>query len=252
MPAINKNIGVEQNEMKFVQDFIKALTEGLARDYDSDDNVSTALDDNKLKKRINNLEVNKQNPYKSDFKNIAENIMFRSAIAAFFTGSDDVNRPGYYNTEYLTNEPNRGEVDATVFKLADADSENITDNILKDLNETELLQLKRFCTFFVKLFSTDGESFLNEDGKTVSQSFPLPGNPIPSSIWDYEVVIDKGQSNGLGRQSITVKKFFSSLLTGNPIQFSGNPNVVYTIEAQENTESSFSFIILSILGTIYF
>lgn len=240
-----EGVNIENYEMKFVNDFIKALTEGLARDYDSDDNTTTALDDSKLKKRLSNLEVNKDNPYKPFFKNIAENVMFRSAIAAFFIGSDDVNRPGYHDTEYLTNEPDRGEVDATVFKLADADSENITDNIIKDLDASELLQLKRFCTFFVKLFSSDGESFLDENGKEVSQSFPSPGSPISDDIWNYQVVIEKGQADGSGRQVITVKNFFASLLTGKPIEFSPNPDVAIDLEAQLSSESPFSYVDLA-------
>lgn len=152
-----KGVGIEDYELAFVNEFITAISEGIAKDLVTDNQAGGITDENRLIKRINNIEGIKGNPYKPFYRNIAENVMIRAGIIAFLTRSNDPNRPGDYDTNW------GGDRDSVeeVVQLAEADMENITTEILSALSDDEYSQLKQFCLFWTRLLSSDGNNYLS-------------------------------------------------------------------------------------------
>ena len=192
VPAIGKGIGVETGEIAFVDDFITAITEGIANDLLKENQTAAAGNqENALTKRINNLEAIRGNPYAPAYRTIAENIFVRSGIMSYLTRSNDPNLPGTYtnNTGMFA----RDSVEE-VIQLASADMENISTGMLSSIPSDEFLQLKNFCLFWTKFLSTDGKSLLKEDGSVQSpiDSFlSLLGGNVNGTLNNYGVVIDK-------------------------------------------------------------
>jgi hypothetical protein len=152
--------GVEKYEMAFVNQFITAVSEGVAKDLmQVPQQQGNVTQENSLIKRINNVEGPKGNPYAPFFRNIAQNVMVRSGIIAFLTRSNDPNYPGDYDN-YISDRESVEEVLA----LATSDMENISTEMLSELDDIETIKLKQFCTFWKNFASPDGRFLLKEDG----------------------------------------------------------------------------------------
>jgi hypothetical protein len=184
LPATKENlgedIGVDTHEMKFVDNFINAVSEGIAKDLLSN-NPQSGEEDSKLKQRINNMEMSSGNPYKSYYTNIATNILVRGGIVGYMTRSNDPNLPGDYGLLVW----DRDDI-ADIQELAKRDMQNVTENILKNLSDVDFLLLKRFCTFFVNFFTADAEYFAGPDGKEAS---PITGGETRSFVDTWKVVM---------------------------------------------------------------
>jgi hypothetical protein len=170
--------GVKENEMAFVNQFITAISEGVAQDLIQ---PSSEQENSTLVKRINNVEGPKGNPYKPFFRTIAQNILIRSGIIAFLTRSNDPNYPGDYDTFWKIDR----DAVQQVTSLAVADMENISTQMLSELDETETLQLKQFCTFWKNFASPNGLFLLSEDGSGKFDSF-VPRTEFEESIGDLK------------------------------------------------------------------
>lgn len=233
VPAIGKGVGVETGEIAFVDEFITAITEGIANDLLKDDKTATAGNqENALTKRINNLEAIRGNPYSPSYRSIAENIFIRSGIISYLTRSNDPNLPGTYtnNTGLFA----RDSVEE-VIQLASADIENISTSMLSSIPSSEFLQLKNFCLFWTKFISTDGKSLLTPSGTTNTQlnldSFLSPFNEnVDSTLNNYGVVIDKdaeGNPTIIKSLSQIVSEVFSPKQTGTTLSLdSSNANFI--------------------------
>jgi len=176
VPATSNNLkgvpdlGVDENEMRFVQNFISAVSEGISKDLLAN-NPQNGQDDSILKQRVNNMEIAEGNPYKSYYTNIATNVLIRGGIAGYFTRSDDPNLPGSYNEGFFGGA--RDDIQS-IEELAERDMQNLTDSIIKNLSDVDFLLLQRFARFFNRYFTKDADAIANSDG---SEGFPLDVNP---------------------------------------------------------------------------
>lgn len=203
------DFGVELYEGQFVSDFIDAISEGIATELAEEDGVNGAnqntTGDNFIKKRINNLEALRPNPYKPFYQNIAENILIRSGIAGYLTRSPDPNRPGDYRRLGGYGGADRATNAEDILPLANADFENITTQLISSLSSEDFRKLKTFCTFWENLLTEDCQNLRKPetsgdnkgklvDGDSVSSYVSSPGQPLPivnsQTILDYSVVTE--------------------------------------------------------------
>ena len=190
-----EGFGVDNYEMAFVNQFITAVSEGVAKDLmQVPQQQGDASQKNALIKRINNVEGPKGNPYKPFFRNIAQNVLTRAGIIAFLTRSNDPNYPGDYDN-IVTDRDSVEEV----LTLATADMENISPEMLSELDENETIKLKQFCTFWKNFCSSDGLFLLKQDGTggfdglIPRAGFKVSGSTtgdIPAEIMDRSVIVD--------------------------------------------------------------
>lgn len=179
---------VDKYEMAFVNEFITAVSEGVAKDLVQPAPQGANPEDT-LTKRINNVEGAKGNPYKPFFRNISQNVLIRSGIISFLTRSNDPNYPGDYDTFWGGDRESVEEV----LELAAADMENITTSMLSELDETDTLRLKQFCTFWKNFTSSNGVFFLKQDGTGGFDGFiPRTGfdTELSSDITGRAVIVD--------------------------------------------------------------
>ena len=174
-----KGYKVEENELAFVNNFVSAISEGVALDLVQDDQALGLANDNALVKRINNVEAPRGNPYAPFFRNIAQNIMIRSGIIAFLTRSSDPNYPGDYDTFWGIDRESVEEI----LELAAGDMENVTTSMLSQLESSEYIQLRQFCNYWTKLLTEDGLYYLDDEGKPTSTAVPTN---------EFEVALDSG------------------------------------------------------------
>jgi len=234
-PAIKQygfDVGADEHELAFVDNFINAISEGIATELLAESEATQNVGDNLIKKRINNLEALKSNPYKPFFQNIAENIMVRGAIVAYLTRSPDPNKPGDYDTFFGADRATNAE---DVIALADSELENITDSIIGNLTDSDFKSLKTFCTFWDNFLTEDCENLQEPatsgdkkgslvKGATLDSSYlSLPGNPLPNSLLDYTVLIQKpaewdgtyaGQS---GLETTTLRNVMQGVFRPKPV-----------------------------------
>lgn len=178
IPATGLDLGVEEGELAFVDSFITAISEGIAKDLLRDDQAGGISDENRLIKRINNAEAIRGNPYAPFYRNIAENIMVRAGIIAYLTRSNDPNFPGDYKTTWGSDRDSIEEVT----KLAGADMENITTGMLSSMTDEEFLKLKQFCIFWTRFISPDGSKFTDYVLSSEAASNALgTGDTIPEN-----------------------------------------------------------------------
>ena len=192
--------GVDANEMAFVNQFITAVSEGVAKDLmQVPQQQEGANQQNSLIKRINNVEGPKGNPYSPFFRNIAQNVLARAGIIAFLTRSNDPNYPGDYDN-IVTDRDSVEEV----LQLASADMENISPEMLSELDENETIKLKQFCTFWKNFCSSDGLFLLKQDGsgdfdglvpRTELQFDGNTANNIPTELMDRPVIVDAASNS---------------------------------------------------------
>jgi murein DD-endopeptidase MepM/ murein hydrolase activator NlpD len=225
---LGADVGVDSGEMQFVSDFIDAISEGIATELATDEDAAAATGDNLIKKRINNAEGLRGNPYQPFYQNIAENILVRGGIAAYLTRSPDPNRPGDYDTTFDTDRATEAE---DIFPLADADLENITDTILGGLSDDDFKSLKRFCIFWDNLLTEDANNLRKPDsnGVLVEGDSLFSGGylsamkgPIRPSLNDYQVVIEKpanwtGDFTADGVQFTTLGNIISEIFRPKPV-----------------------------------
>lgn len=210
-PTVVSRYGVEDYEMKFVREFIAALAEGISRDVEvgSESNIGNL--DGDLKKRINNLEILRPNPYKPYYSSISENVMIRSGIVAFLTRNEDPNQPGGYGSTWYT-PGDTYDSSETIIKMANFDSENITDSILQSLPDEDLQRLKKLANFFDKMFD-DGGNIIKNDGNELSPIFlqASPTDPVSSAILDLKYTIEVGAGT---TTETTTRDFLNTLFNG--------------------------------------
>jgi len=150
-PAIGQ-FGIEDYELKLIQDFTTAVVESINREGEDTLLPNFSFNErSRIKNRITNLEILYPNPYKGDPIVIARTMILRSGVGAFLTGSDDPNNPA------------TGDID-DIKTLAEKDFENVKpflNDIISDGDQT-VEELKVFCDFFRKVFSDDMEGFSSE------------------------------------------------------------------------------------------
>lgn len=221
-----QDFGVEVHELKFVNDFIDSISEGIATELAEDKSAAENVGDSLIKKRINNIEALRPNPYQPFFQSIAENIMIRGGIVGYLTRSSDPNRPGDYDTKLGIDRATNAE---DVITLADADLDNITDSTLSGLSDDDFRRLKKFCIFWDNFLTEDCKSLrkpstaANDGGKLIEGDgldpyMSFPGNPLPSTLMDYKVVIERpaqwdGQDfNATGLEYSTLRQVVQEVL----------------------------------------
>jgi len=232
VPATTENfgddLGVDKYEMDFVRKFINAISEGIAKDL-IDDNDSNLSDDSTLKNRINNMEIIKGNPYKPFYRDIATNILVRGGIAGFVTRSNDPNKPGDYANDFVDFYFDREGADDLI-ALAELDSKNITDGILSQMSDVDILSLKRFCKFFGRFYQENGEYLIerDKDGNT-SKGAEITSADQAST---YKVIMEDSPE-----VTLTFEQLFKELKKGN-IDFSSNKTGGLVLPAEELEEDS--------------
>jgi len=201
-----KRYGVEENEMAFINEFVSAISEGVALDLVQNDQASGTQDELKLIKRINNVEAPQGNPYRPFFRNIAQNIMIRSGIIAFLTRSNDPNLPGDYDTFWGIDRTSVEEV----LELAAADMENISENLLSQLTSDEYIKLRQFCNYWTRLMTEDGLYYLDSNGDKAG-AIPTNGfrESISSSLLNRDVIVDKAANIKKDLKTIYAETFGS-------------------------------------------
>ena len=270
VPAVGSGVDIEHYELNFVDKFITAVSQGVAQDLLREDQLNGLPDDTKLLSRINNIEAPNGNPYKPYFRNIAQNIMVRAGIASFLTRSNDPNLPGDYDTFWKIDRESVEEV----LKLASSDMDNISEQMLNEMEETEYMLLKQFCYYWVNLITNDGvyllgadgkpEISLNEDGilgvnKFVGSAF---GDPIPPTVAGRKVKVDKsddsitltiddiydlvfGSKKNVNDDNVGYDKSNASFVSKSTMQAQAvlNNNILYRVPLTDESEDDFTFVI---------
>ena len=177
VPATSKNYGIDLYERAFIDEFVTAISKGIAENL----LIDGEFDEDKLKTRINNAEMLRGNPYKPFYMNIVENLIIRSGIIAYVTRSDDPNHPGDFPFDGRDDNDKVGNMKT----ISSADMENLSLGILAQLSEKDKLMLKRFCRFFTEAFRDDGTVASND------YNLNLHGLNVPSVILDYSYLIDE-------------------------------------------------------------
>ncbi len=220
VPALSENTGGLDYgvtdagcEMDFVREFINAIIEGIAQDLTGEDEAATAISDDRLVARINNLEALSRNPYRPYYASIVENVLIRSGIVAFMTRSNDPNLPGDYDSFSNIDRDSFEEISA----LAQEDAKNITENMLKGMSEQDKMLLETFVDFFDKLLVENGEDLLNAEGKAANalneQVLNNINTPVHPSIMGYQVVMNV-PSGSRPSDFNTQQKIYDALASG--------------------------------------
>lgn len=192
-PVGDYGVDSQGGEMDFVNKFIVAIGEGIAENLITDE---VAGGDDKVPAPVNMLEAIRGNPYKSTYINIAENVLIRSGIMAYVTRSSSLETPGDYGTFWSVDRDGEGDMKT----IAESDIEsNLKTEILSQLSFEDKASLRRFCKFWVKLLSDDGNEFLRpydneKNGKpgfqNLNLTLPAPGGVIPDVIMKYKIIVD--------------------------------------------------------------
>jgi hypothetical protein len=214
--------GIEEHELELVRQFIIAITESISEDGQQAVAFGNQGGDNFITNPISNFEVLANSPYKSSSKNIATNMLLRSGVASFLTGSEEINDP---------ERPNETSMKA----MAEREFENIKP-LLTDLvkNEDEAEELKIFCDFFRSVFNKADNNY-NEFSPEVSgitQYNITTSNPNADKISEYKkatVKLFNDQDVSLGEM---INKYLGS-----------NSDTKYGINSDLlKSESNYSFI----------
>lgn len=154
-PDSNEQIPYATNgpEAKFVNDFTRALTEGLIEEQRKELDKSASLPDDtetQLKKRITNLELGNQNPYATVITGgqLLENLIIRTGLAGhFFMDSFPI-------IDSLSD-------DDDVNDMVSSELENLNVGLRK-LEQIHLEEISTFCKFITAEIDIDGK-FTDED-----------------------------------------------------------------------------------------
>jgi hypothetical protein len=209
-----KGYKVNENELAFINEFISAVSEGVALDLVQDSQALGLANDTALVKRINNAEAPRGNPYAPFFRNIAQNIMIRSGIIAFLTRSDDPNYPGDYQNYGIDRESIE-----EVLTLAAADMENVSTSMLSQLDNKEYIQLRQFCNYWKNLMTTDGLYYVDDEGKTTTTEIPTNKfeKLLPADLFDRGVIVDRASNTRKTLNGIFDEVFGSIAETENTV-----------------------------------
>ena len=224
--AASLSKSVEEYELRFVNEFITAVSYGIAQNRALQAQANEGSD-NKIKNRVNNAEIISQNPFKdkSDWKEIASIILKRAGIVGYLTQSNDPNCVGdYCNYGERSNTPDE------IRQLADSDVTNVTDEIVAQLDTENFQQLKDFCSFFMILFEEEGKELGFQGGTTfqslagegwkggvgegeVTKSVVVIGKPVEELVPSFAKDINAKITDGLGAfwNESDVKSLSSSL-----------------------------------------
>ena len=210
-----KGYAVAENELAFVNEFISAISEGVALDLVQDDQALGLANDNALVKRINNVEAPRGNPYAPFFRNIAQNIMIRAGIIGFLTRSSDPNYPGDYDTFWGIDRESIEEI----LELAAADMENISTGMLSQLDNKEYIQLRQFCNYWKNLMTEDGLYYLDDEGAATTTEVPTNdfGDPLGGNLATRGVIVDKASDTRKTLNGIFNEVFGSIAETENTV-----------------------------------
>jgi len=194
--SVGADYGVEKYEMTFVNEFIDAISQGIAENLIDKENISES---DKLETRINNAEILKGNPYKPFYGTLAENILVRSGIIGYMTRSNDSNHPGDFGNKFFGYIKNGIDNDSVseIRDLTKADMSNLSKNILGKLTLSDSNELKEFCSVWDKLFTEDGDIAKANGEKDAnygfgsSMFFKSPSEDVPKYILDIPIVVDE-------------------------------------------------------------
>lgn len=145
-----KGLGTENFEKKFVNDFITAISFGIAENRALQKEADTGADKT-IKHIINNMEIGTDNPYlgQDDWSMIASIMVKRAGIAGFLTQSFNPALPGNLepngDTQFYFGDYKKNQDFDKIRSLASADLANITDVVLAQLDTEGLQKLKEFC-----------------------------------------------------------------------------------------------------------
>ena len=258
VPAIGSGVDIENYELNFVDKFITAISQGVAQDLLREDQLGGLADNTKLLRRVNNIEAPNENPYKPFFRNIAQNIMIRAGIIAFLTRSNDPNYPGDYDTFWKIDRESIEEV----LKLASSDMDNLTVDILNEIENDEYILLKQFCYYWTNLISDDGTLLLNDDGTNGPEFEGVGfGAVVPPEITGKQVRVDKsddsikmnigdiydlvfGTRKTAAGDDVGYDKSNAGFINREKMQAQAvfNNNILYRVPKTDTAENDFSFV----------
>ena len=229
-----KGYGTEEFEKAFIENFITAISYGITQNRALQEENETPVDD-KIIHRINNIELISKNPFlnKTDWKEIASIIMKRAGIAGYLTQSDDPNNPGDYGDDSLLIPSGRANNPEQIRQLAKNDVNNITTQILSQLDNESLEELKDFCIFWMNLISDTTGNTSNDIA--FSDLIWFGGNANLSTEGEKSlnrkiVILNPGIS-GLANNSSTLKLISSKWSVSNRI-FSANSDIALLLKQQ--------------------
>ena len=210
-----KGYAVDDNELAFVNEFISAISEGVALDLVQDNQALGLANDTALVKRVNNVEAPRGNPYAPFFRNIAQNVLIRAGIIGFLTRSSDPNYPGDYDSFWGIDRESVEEV----LELAAADMENISTGMLSQLDNKEYIQLRQFCNYWKYLMTDDGLYYLDDERKATTTEVPTNDFEIelPGSLTNRGVIVDKASDTKKTLNGIFNEVFGSIAETENTV-----------------------------------
>ena len=260
VPAIGSGVDIENYELNFVDKFITAISQGVAQDLIRENQIGGLPDDTKLLRRINNIEAPNVNPYKPYFRNIAQNIMVRAGVASFLTRSNDPNYPGDYDTFWKIDRESVEEV----LRLASSDMDNISEQMLNEIEETEYMLLKQFCYYWTNLITNDGVYLLDADSKPEATPFvgSLFNAKIPDTITLKKVKVDKsndgitldindiydlvfGSKRNVNNDNVGYDKSNGAFVSRETMQAQAvlNNNILYRVPKTDSSANDFTFVI---------
>jgi len=229
-----KGYGTEEFEKAFIENFITAISYGITQNRVLQEENDNPIDD-KIIHRVNNIELISKNPFlnKTDWKEIASIIMKRAGIAGYLTQSDDPNNPGDYGDDYLLFPSGRANSPEQIRQLAKNDVNNITTQILSQLDNESLEELKDFCIFWMNAISDTTGNTSNDVAFSDLKWFG--GNAKLSGEDEYSlnrkiVILNPGISS-LANNSSTLKLISSKWSVSNRI-FSANSDVALLLKQQ--------------------
>ena len=161
VPAIG--YGTEEFEKTFIDNFITAISYGITQNRNLQEESEDVVDD-KIVHRVNNIELISKNPFlnKTDWKEIASIIMKRAGVAGYLTQSDDPNNPGDYGDDYFLFPSGRANDPEKIRQLAKNDINNVTSEVLSQLDNESLEELKDFCIFWMNVISDTTGNISND------------------------------------------------------------------------------------------
>jgi hypothetical protein len=259
VPAYGLGVDIENQELNFVDKFITAVSQGVAQDLLREDQLGGISDNSKLLRRINNIEAPNENPYKPYFRNIAQNIMVRAGVISFLTRSNDPNYPGDYDTFWKIDRESIEEV----LRLASSDMDNISEELLNEIDETEYVLLKQFCYYWSNLITDDGLYLLDENGNPEGDIFMWSKfkENIPKEVLNKQVKVDKsddsitlnindiydlafGSRKNLNDDDVGYDKSNAGFINKNTMQAQAvfNNNILYRVPLTDEAENDFTFV----------